>query len=47
VYVEASEHVDDAELANLIGAIVAINARNRVGVGTKLAPEPEHAQAVA
>ena len=39
VYADAARHFDDAELWNLIGAIIAINAWNRVGVGTKLAPE--------
>lgn len=46
VYEEAAAHFDDVELGNLIGAIIAINAWNRVGVGTKLAPEPER-EAVA
>ena len=45
VYAEAAAHFDDAELGNLIGAIIAINAWNRVGVGTKLAPELEPAAA--
>ena len=45
VYAEAARHFDEAELGNLIGAIIAINAWNRVGVGTKLAPELEPAAA--
>jgi alkylhydroperoxidase family enzyme len=47
VYDDAAGHFHDAELGNLIGAIIAINAWNRVGVGTKLAPEPEREEAVA
>jgi AhpD family alkylhydroperoxidase len=47
VYTEAARHFDDAELGNLIGAIVAINAWNRVGVGTALRPPAEVGQAVA
>jgi AhpD family alkylhydroperoxidase len=46
VYDDAARHFDDAELGNLIGAIIAINAWNRVGVGTGLVPEspaPAHA----
>lgn len=38
VYVEAARHFSDAELGNLIGAIIAINAWNRVGVATGLQP---------
>jgi AhpD family alkylhydroperoxidase len=45
VYAEAARHFDEAELGNLMGAIIAINAWNRVGVGTKLAPELEPAAA--
>ena len=41
VYREAARYFDEAELGNLMGAIIAINAWNRVGVGTKLAPELE------
>jgi AhpD family alkylhydroperoxidase len=41
VYDEAALHFDETELGNLMGAIIAINAWNRVGVGTKLAPELE------
>ncbi len=40
VYTEAARHFPDAELANLIGAIIAINAWNRVGVGLALRPAP-------
>jgi AhpD family alkylhydroperoxidase len=45
VYAEAARYFDETELGNLLGAIVAINAWNRVGVGTKLAPEIERAAA--
>jgi len=45
VYADAAGRFDEAELGNLIGAIIAINAWNRVGVGTKLAPELEPAAA--
>jgi AhpD family alkylhydroperoxidase len=45
VYDEAALHFDETELGNLMGAIIAINAWNRVGVGTKLAPELEPAAA--
>jgi AhpD family alkylhydroperoxidase len=41
VYAEAAAHFPDQELGNLIGAIIAINAWNRVGVGTGLAPPVE------
>jgi AhpD family alkylhydroperoxidase len=47
VYDEAARVFDDGELGNLIGAIIAINAWNRVGVGTALAPAPEVEEAVA
>src|SRR5438132_2166008 len=41
VYEEASEHFDDAELAQLLFAVVAINAWNRLAIATrKLPPEP-------
>jgi AhpD family alkylhydroperoxidase len=40
VYAEAARHFPDTELANLIGAIIAINAWNRVGVGLALRPAP-------
>jgi AhpD family alkylhydroperoxidase len=46
VYDEAARHFDELELGNLIGAVIAINAWNRVGVGTALRPEAE-VQAVA
>jgi AhpD family alkylhydroperoxidase len=36
VYDEAARHFDETELANLIGAIIAINAWNMVGVSTAL-----------
>jgi AhpD family alkylhydroperoxidase len=47
VYDEAARHFDKRELGNLIGAIIAINAWNRVGVGTGLAPQPESEEALA
>jgi AhpD family alkylhydroperoxidase len=47
VYAEAARRFDDAELGNLIGAIIAINAWNRVGVGTALRPPAEVEQTVA
>lgn len=47
VYADAALHFPDRELGNLIGAIVAINAWNRVGVGTALAPEQEIEEAAA
>ena len=47
VYAEAAKHFDDAELGNLIGAIIAINAWNQVGVGTALRPPAEVGEAVA
>lgn len=40
IYAEAARHFPDGELANLIGAIIAINAWNRVGVGLALRPAP-------
>ena len=40
VYADASAHFAEAELGNLIGAIIAINAWNRVGVGLALRPAP-------
>ena len=39
VYAGAAEHFGDEELGNLMGAIIAINAWNRVGVATALRPE--------
>jgi len=47
VYDEAARCFSSPELGNLIGAIIAINAWNLVGVTTGLAPEPEAAEAVA
>ena len=47
VYEAAARQFDDAELGNLIGAIIAINAWNQVGVGTALQPAPEAEPAVA
>jgi AhpD family alkylhydroperoxidase len=41
VYAEAARHFDETELGNLIGAIIAINAWNAVGVATGLKPEVE------
>ncbi|MBY8879292.1 carboxymuconolactone decarboxylase family protein [Actinacidiphila acidipaludis] len=38
VYERAAEHFDDAELARLVGAIVAINAWNRFGVTFRRQP---------
>ena len=38
VWDEATEHFDQAELAQLLWAIVAINAWNRIGVATRLVP---------
>ena len=41
VYEEAAEHFDEAELAQLLFAIVAINAWNRLAIATrKLPPAP-------
>jgi alkylhydroperoxidase family enzyme len=39
VYEDAREHFDDEELAQLIFGCVTINAWNRIGVSTRLAPE--------
>jgi AhpD family alkylhydroperoxidase len=38
VYAKAAKHFEEAELARLIAAIVAINAWNRFGVTTRMAP---------
>ena len=38
VWAEAAAHFDPAELAQLLWAIVAINAWNRIGVTTRLVP---------
>ena len=40
VYEEAARHFPDEELGQLIGAIISINAWNRVGVGTAMEPPP-------
>lgn len=45
VYVAAAEHFDEHELGQLMFAIVVINAWNRVGVGTRMAPALEPANA--
>ena len=41
VYAQAARYFDDVELGNLIGAIIAINAWNQVGVATGLKPDVE------
>ncbi|MFC4606596.1 carboxymuconolactone decarboxylase family protein [Streptomyces maoxianensis] len=38
VYERAAEHFDETELAQLISAITVINAWNRFGVSTRMAP---------
>ncbi|MFJ3900586.1 carboxymuconolactone decarboxylase family protein [Streptomyces sp. NPDC090025] len=38
VYAEAAAHFEDTELAHLIGAIVTINAWNRIAVTTRMVP---------
>jgi AhpD family alkylhydroperoxidase len=45
VYAAAAEHFDEEELGQLMFAIIVINAWNRVGVGTKMAPALEPAAA--
>jgi AhpD family alkylhydroperoxidase len=45
VYAAAAEQFDEHELGQLMFAIIAINAWNRVGVGTKMAPALEPAVA--
>jgi AhpD family alkylhydroperoxidase len=45
VYAAAAEHFDEDELGQLMFAIIVINAWNRVGVGTKMAPALEPAAA--
>ncbi|HEY7075437.1 MAG TPA: carboxymuconolactone decarboxylase family protein [Solirubrobacteraceae bacterium] len=45
VYAAAAEHFDEHELGQLMFAIIVINAWNRVGVGTKMAPALEPAAA--
>jgi len=47
VYDDAARHFPGGELGHLIGAIIAINAWNRVGVGTGLGPPLEVEQAAA
>jgi len=47
VYDEAARRFSANELGNLIGAIIAINAWNRVGVATALAPPAEVDEAAA
>jgi len=47
VYVAAARQFSERELGNLIGAIIAINAWNRVDVGTALAPPAELEETVA
>ena len=47
VYNEAARHFSPEELGNLIGAIIAINAWNRVGVATALHPAAEVGEAAA
>jgi AhpD family alkylhydroperoxidase len=47
VYDEAARHFSAPELGNLVGAIIAINAWNLVGVGLAMQPEPEAEEAVA
>jgi AhpD family alkylhydroperoxidase len=39
VWAEAAEHFEEAELAQLLWAIAAINAWNRIGVTTRLVPQ--------
>jgi AhpD family alkylhydroperoxidase len=39
VWADAAGHFDEAELAQLLWAIAAINAWNRIGVATRLQPE--------
>jgi AhpD family alkylhydroperoxidase len=45
VYAGAASHFSDEELGNLIGAIIAINAWNLVGVATGLEPAKEAEEA--
>jgi AhpD family alkylhydroperoxidase len=47
VYEDAAREFPPDELGNLIGAIIAINAWNRVGVTTGMQPPAELATAVA
>jgi AhpD family alkylhydroperoxidase len=41
VYAEAARHFSEEELGNLVGAIIAINAWNQVGVGFAMQPPAE------
>ncbi len=47
VYEDAAREFSPEELGNLMGAIIAINAWNRVGVGTGMQPPAELPTAVA
>ncbi len=47
VYADAARHFPEPELGNLVGAIIAINAWNRVGVGTAMRPPVEVEEAAA
>ena len=47
VYEDAAREFSEEELGNLMGAIIAINAWNRVGVGTGMQPPAELSTAVA
>jgi AhpD family alkylhydroperoxidase len=47
VYEEAARVFGATELGNLVGAIIAINAWNQVGVGLAMQPEAEAEPAVA
>jgi len=47
VYEDAARELSQEELGNLMGAIIAINAWNRVGVATGMQPPAELATAVA
>ena len=39
VWAEATAHFDDAEMAQLLWAIIAINAWNRIAVATNMVPD--------
>jgi AhpD family alkylhydroperoxidase len=47
IYDEAARHFPEKELGNLIGAIIAINAWNRVGIATGMQPPALVEQALA
>jgi AhpD family alkylhydroperoxidase len=47
IYAEAARRFGDHELGNLMGAIIAINAWNRVGVATGAQPPAEIRETVA